>query len=233
MDQDASIEARLTKLEAQLADPDSDKQRVASKVERLLKFAPLLLLSHLFVGLPTLLISLVVAYGTFVQADATKKIQQAGAWPFISYGTSNLGDDGKPTISLELHNNGVGPAQLGPIEISYEGKPVRDPRDMLQRCCGLKLDQPFTTSTSPASRIVLAAGESTQFLRIASTPETKAIWDRFNVERWKLRVRSCYCSIFDECWMIEGTQAQPRSVAQCPANWAPYTERRESPRPAA
>lgn len=232
MNKDDSIEARLKHLEEKLADPRDDKQWMAKRADRFFKFAPLLLLSHLLVGLPTLLISLVVAYGTFVQADATKKIQQAEAWPFLSYGTSNLGQDGKASISLELHNNGVGPALLGPIEISYQGKPVKDPRDMLERCCGLKPGQSLTTQTSPASRIVLPAGDSSQFLRIAATPENQVIWDKFNVERWKLRVRSCYCSIFDECWVIEGTQAKPKAVQQCPADWSTYSERRDAVRPA-
>jgi hypothetical protein len=228
MDEKGSIEEQLKRLEVRVADPQDDKQRA---LDRLLKFAPLLLISHLFVGLPTLLISLVVAYGTFVQADATKKIQQAEAWPFVSYGSSNIGSDGKPSISLELSNNGVGPALLGPIEISYEGKVVRDPREMLERCCGLRPAQNLTTQTSPASRIVVPPGERTQFLRINATPDNQAIWDRFNDERWKLRVRSCYCSIFDECWTIEGTQAKPVAVKQCPTDWVVYSERRSEVRP--
>lgn len=227
MDENGSIEARLKRLEETLVEPVAQSTEwMASKADRLLKFAPFLLFSHLLVGLPTLLISLVVAYGTFVQADATKKIQQAEAWPFLSYGTSNVGDDGEKIISLDLQNNGVGPAMLGPIEVSYNGKPVRDPRDMLERCCGLKPEQSLTLATSPATRIVMRPGENLKFLRIAQTPANQAIWEKFDTERWKLRVRSCYCSIFDECWTIDGSQARPEPIAACPTNWAPYAERR-------
>jgi hypothetical protein len=231
MREDISTPDRLDRLEQRLNAIEA-KGDANLPIGRIMKFVPLLFLSHLFVGLPTLLISLVVAYGTFVQADATKKMQQAEAWPFISYGTSNVGDDGGKEITLLLQNNGVGPARLGPIEIRYQGKPVSDPADLLQRCCGLKPGQKFQMSTSPAASIVIPAGENTRFLGIRQTPDNAAVWDRFNVERWKLGVRSCYCSVFDECWVIEGAQARPRPVDACPTNWAPYAERRNESGPA-
>jgi|GEM_PF-988563 len=229
MDQTDSTEDRVKRREECAPQPRDDKQ---ATLDRLIKFAPLLLLSHLFVGLPTLLISLVVAYGTFVQADATRKIQQASAWPFLSYGTSNVGENGEQRISLELQNNGVGPALLSAIELTYRGRPVNNPRDFLEQCCGLKPDQPFPMSTSPSAQIVMPPGENVKFLRVVATPENQTIWDKLNVERWKLRVRSCYCSIFDECWIIDGAQAKPQSVKQCPTDWAPYVERRGTAAPA-
>ncbi|WP_447724010.1 hypothetical protein [Sphingomonas koreensis] len=215
---------RIAKLEAEVAALSARGDAVGG-LGKLLKLMPWLMASHFLIGAPALLISLGVAYATFVQAEATKKMQQADAWPFISYGTSNVDEKGGRVISLSLANNGVGPALLGPIEIRYQGKPVRDPRDLLTKCCGLTPDMRFNLSTSPASGIALPARDSTYFLRVAETPENKAIWNRFETERWKLQVRSCYCSIFDECWTIEGSQAKPTPVAQCPTNWTQFRER--------
>lgn len=216
---------RIAQLEAKVTELSAREAGVGPRLGKLVKFLPWLMASHFLVGAPAMLISVGVAYFTFVQAEATKKMQQAEAWPFVSYGTSNVNDKGERVISLTLSNNGVGPALLGPIEIRYQGQPVRDPRNLLARCCGLASDARFTLSTSPSTGIVLPARDSTYFMRVAETDASKELWSRFERERWKLQVRSCYCSIFDECWTIEGSQAKPQPVAQCPTDWVQFRER--------
>lgn len=218
---------RIAQLEAKIAELSTRDSGLGARLTKLLKLMPWLMASHFLIGAPALLISLGVAYATFVQAEATKKMQQAGAWPFISYGTSNssFNEKGERMISLVLSNNGVGPALLGPIEIRYQGQPVRDPADLLRKCCGLQANGGLNLSTSPSSRIVARPGEEIKFMQVAETPTSKALWNRFETERWKLQVRSCYCSIFDECWTIEGSQAKPRPVAQCPTDWVQFRER--------
>lgn len=216
---------RIARLEAEVAALAARDGTLGTRLGKLLKLMPWLMATHFLIGAPALLISLGVAYATFVQAEATKKMQQADAWPFISYGTSNVDEKGGRVISLTLANNGVGPALLGPIEIRYQGKPVSDPRDLLRKCCGPDGLRGLSLSTSPSSDIVVPPRETINFLQIAETPENKALWNRFEKERWKLQVRSCYCSIFDECWVIEGAQAKPEAVVQCPVDWARFRER--------
>ena len=218
---------RIAQLEAKVAELGARDSGLGPRLAKLLKLLPWIMASHFLIGAPALLISVGAAYFTFVQAEATRKMQQADAWPFLSYGTSNSGlsEKGERVISLNLANNGVGPALLGPIEIRYQGQPVRDPRDLLTRCCGLQPDSRLNLSTSPSSRIVARPAEEIKFMQITETPVNKALWSRFETERWKLQVRSCYCSIFDECWTIEGSQAKPKPVAQCPADWVQFRER--------
>lgn len=216
---------RIAKLEAEVAALSARDD--TGRLGKLLKLLPWLMASHLLIGAPAMLISVGVAYFTFVQAEATKKMQQADAWPFLSYGTSNSGmsEKGERMISLNLSNNGVGPALLGPVEIRYQGQPVRDPRDLLTKCCSFQPNGGLNLSTSPSSGIVARPGETVKFMQVAETPTSKALWDRFETERWKLQVRSCYCSIFDECWTIEGSQAKPKPIAQCPTDWVQFRER--------
>ena len=220
MSEVTSVEARLKRLEEQ-AGPQPAAP--SAKVERALKYLPYMAIAHVLIGAPTLLLSLVLAYATFVQADATQKMQQGGALPFISYGTSNADvQTGVPEITLDLANNGVGPALLGPLEIRYEGQPVRNARDLLVRCCGLVPGAGQTYSIAPGSGIAVRPGERTTILRIARTPNNEEVWNRLDDERWKLRVRSCYCSIFEDCWIIDGSQSRPQPVQSCPANWSVF-----------
>jgi hypothetical protein len=200
-----------------------------ANVARLMKYLPLLALGHMFVTIPAFVISIALAYATFVQADATRKIQQSETWPYLSYGTSNVSDDGKTEISFRLGNDGVGPARVKQIEFLYAGKPIATPRQFLQLCCGDLPGQPAKFMSSNPE-VVLRPGETTQFIRLVRGPDNAAIWDRLQDERWKVAVRACYCSIFDDCWVLDTRKADPEPVKACPADWSDFEER---PHPAA
>ena len=186
-----------------------------------LSLAPLMSVQT-FVALTTLVISLALAYATFVQADAARKSQVSQTWPYISYSTSNALPDGTEEISMVLTNNGVGPARLEQMELLYKGKPMPNPREFLRQCCAG--EQKFVFMSAPVTG-VLRPGETSQFIRLPKTPDNVAIWDKFNTERWNAVVRSCYCSIFDDCWVAESGQMRPKQVESCPADWSTFEER--------
>jgi hypothetical protein len=190
---------------------------------RLLRYLPLITIAHFMIGLPALIASLALAYFAFVQADATQKMQTGGVMPFVTFGTSNGDKDGNQDIALTLTNNGVGPAILGPIEIRYEGRPIATPIDLLTACCTPDA-RAVRLSTSPSTGIAVRPGETIEFVSLPRTPESEKVWQTLNKERWKLQVRACYCSIFNDCWVTEGMQGLPKAVKKCPANWSLYRE---------
>ncbi|MBJ7439247.1 MAG: hypothetical protein JHD35_09510 [Sphingopyxis sp.] len=191
---------------------------------RFLRYLPLITIAHFVIGLPALIASLALAYFAFVQADATRKMQTGGAMPFVTFGTSNVDDEGKADISLSLTNNGVGPAILGPIEIRYRGKAIASPTELLAACCTKSDVATLSFATSPSTGVSVRPGESLRFLGLPRTPGNEATWQAFNKERWRMSVRACYCSIFNDCWITEGMQGLPRQVKQCPADWSLYRE---------
>lgn len=191
---------------------------------RVARWLPLAFAGHLIVGLPTLLISLVVAYGTYVQAQATQRMQQAAAWPFIAYNTSNYDDAGRHSVILSLANNGVGPAVLGPVEVRYAGRPMRNPSELLAACCGYR-EGAMQLGTAPLANAVIRPGERLSFFTFVDVPANAAMIAPLERERWKFDVRACYCSIFDDCWITRGVQGKPQSVAACPVNWTVFGDR--------
>jgi hypothetical protein len=205
---------------------EQGQDAVRSLPERILKYLPFLVVSHVLVTVPTFVISLALAYATFVQADATRKIQLSETWPYIAFGTSNISPEGKDEISIDLINDGVGPARLEQMELLYKGRPMASPREFLRSCCAG--DQPLSFMSSPVGG-VLRPGEKRQFIRLVKSPDNAAIWDKLNLERWKVVVRSCYCSIFDACWVVESrlnTELKgPQSVKACPGDWTTFEER--------
>lgn len=201
---------------------------VSPNLDRVLRYLPFITIAHLVVGMPTLIVSLALAYFAFVQADATKKMQTGGAMPFVTFGTSNSDDaTHAKEISLSLSNNGVGPAILGPIEIRYQGKAATNPPELLRMCCERAYSKGVSLTTSPSTGVAIRPGEDLRFLRLPDSGENAKLWAVFNNERWKLKVRACYCSIFGDCWVTEGMQGVPKPVKQCPTNWVPYQEKAE------
>jgi len=167
----------------------------------------------------------VVAYGTFVQARATERMQQAATWPYLAYDTSNYDADGARRTRLLLTNQGVGPALLAAVEIRYRGRAIRTPFDYLAACCGYRTGESIQLRTEPVSRVALRPGQELTFFELADVPANRRLLERAERGRWQLEVRACYCSIFRECWIIEGRQSVPSPTAACPANWIAYRER--------
>ncbi len=205
-------------------EPGKSAPDAAAIGSRFLRYLPLITIAHFLIGLPALIASLALAYFAFVQADATQKMQTGGAMPFVTFGTSNADKEGKPDISLSLTNSGVGPAILGPIEMRYDGKVIANPTELFAACCGVQRGTSLSYSTSPSTGVAIRPGETQNLIGLPRTPANEAVWLAFNKERWKLQVRSCYCSIFNDCWIIEGMQGLPKPVKQCPANWSLYLE---------
>lgn len=205
---------------------DSARDRLIddATLRRVARWLPFAMAGHLIVGVPALLISLVVAYGTYVQAGATQRMQEAAAWPFVAYRTGNYTPDGQRLVNLSFTNNGLGPALVGPVEVSYRGRAMRSPVELLQACCGYRQGQPMQLRTSPIVNVALRPGEEVLFMAIPDVPANAGTVDRLDAIRANIRVRACYCSIFDDCWTVDGQQAQPRAVAACPTNWTVFRD---------
>ena len=193
-----------------------------------------LLRTELLVTLPTLAISIALAYFSFVQADASRKMQRTETWPYVSYGTSNSSPEVKDEISFSLSNDGVGPAMLDEMEFIYHGKPETYPLEFISDCCVAVTKASAKNLVFTTDRVdgVLRPGEKRDFIRLAKTNGNAALWDRLNGERWKVVVRTCYCSIFDDCWVFDSRKGRPDEVKACPANWTKFEER-PTARPAA
>lgn len=190
--------------------------------ERLSKFLRALSDSQMLVSVATLVISLALAYFSFVQADASRKMQQSQTWPYVSYGTSDASPDWKAGITLSLSNDGVGPARLEEMEFLYRGKPVTSPRQFMHDCCAG--DSHFAFMSSPVTG-VLRPGETRDFIQLPKSDGNTGIWARLDTERWNVVVRTCYCSIFGDCWVFDGQKGRPEPAKICPADWTRFEER--------
>jgi len=183
-----------------------------------------LALSAMFVSIVSLAVA--VHHG-----NAMDRLVAANSWPFLMYGTSSLDAQGKRRISLRVENDGVGPARVQTFEVWWQGQPVSTAPELLARCCMTDSKAPVDPATARtldlvigqiASRVI-RAGEEETFLSLALNDANADIWHRLDVARLRLKMRACYCSVFDECWETDLEQTTAKRVRSCPAAKVPFT----------
>src|SRR5205085_1416729 len=117
------------------------------------------------------------------------------SWPFLQLDSGNGDEAGRPTISLQLQNAGVGPAKIRTFELFWNGQAFPDASALLKACCASHQPKTWATSTAPVTNLVLRAGDSRRFLGFARTADDAEMWAEFDRVRFsELSYRVCYCS---------------------------------------
>ena len=187
----------------------SETDKPARRDSRLFEFV---------VGAGVLLISLISLFVAVSANRTQERMLAASVWPSLMFGTSSVSPEGVPEIRLDLLNRGTGPARVRWAEVLYDGTPVRDSRSLLSRCCGQapessEDDQIFT---SGIQNRVLGADEWITLLRMPRPNPSTPAWEALIDERHKVQLRACYCSVLDDCWLLDSDRDDPESVRQCP-----------------
>ncbi|KAA2285083.1 hypothetical protein [Arenimonas fontis] len=169
----------------------------------------------LLVGLGVLLIS-VVSLFVAVSANSTQeRMLAASVWPTLQFGTSNVSLDGERQIAFDLLNRGIGPARIRWAELSYDGKPVQTLGEYLRICCDYEGES--IGVTSGLRQRVLGSDEWIQVVRIPYPEGNEALFERLDRARHQVRLRACYCSVLDDCWLLDSQRDEPEPVKACPA----------------
>ena len=162
------------------------------------------------VGVCALFVS---GYTAYVQRQQVR----AAVWPILEFNSSN-----EPKIRFTVANKGVGPAIVGHVVVTVDGKPVPHWHAVMQELAG---PGKYSFSQSTISGRVVAAGESLdvftpygpdgQPLTRESTAPFHAGLDK---GRGRVGVEICYCSTLGECWTLRdaanGTSTTP--IGACP-----------------
>lgn len=157
----------------------------------------------------------------FYNAQSQQRMVAATSWPFLDYGTMQMGQ----RLTLQIGNEGVGPARLKSLVVWYRGREVHGLVELLQVCCGL----PRGTGWAPLQKIggvswesrptgLYRTGQSTPLLVLDRTPANAAVWDRLSRARLpgNLSFQACYCSVLGDCWKSDlNPLHDPRPVDRC------------------
>ncbi len=173
----------------------------------------------LVVAVSAIVVALMSLYVSLRQSRIMDRQLAASAWPHLQYGTSNQSDDGKTVISFDVENAGVGPAVVHSMTVRYKDAPVKNVSDLMNLCCSDLLQSSgrpnWTTSTLHDTALI--PGHSQHFLVLTDAPGNAPYWKRLNSERQNVHVKICYCSVLDQCWMLDSESPVQRSLKACPA----------------
>lgn len=174
-----------------------------------------------------MLISIASFYATYLQASAVDKQVKAMTLSLLQYGTGNIDETNKAVINFNITNGGVGPALIKQVTFKYNNQTSTDFFDSLNACCSkefnkLTSDLSKTSDfsqdswvTSSLKNVILPAQDKLEFFKLYKGELSAELWTKLNVERSSISVELCYCSLLDECFLIE-KKAVVESVAACP-----------------
>jgi hypothetical protein len=147
-----------------------------------------------------------------------RRLVTANSWPYIALNQGNL-KDGEAIVHFDARNAGIGPATLEKLVVTYDGKAVATWAELVKLCCssagGLEAIQ--RASIDVVQGRVFAPREEISFFSVRKSDTNGPMWEKLNVERFKLGMSVCYTSVFGEHWITSLGKPNPVSVKSCEA----------------
>lgn len=172
----------------------------------------------LLVGGCALLASMLSLFIGWRSNQTQERMLAASVWPYLSFNSSNADDQHRDQISFGFDNAGVGPARVEWVTISYNGQLLKNGSELVRACC--KEEQAplknWRLTTGMVNPAVVPAHDKNQFFALDRTDENTALWSKLNRERNNLLVQACYCSVLDNCWLLDSSKQIPEAVRRCP-----------------
>lgn len=150
------------------------------------------------------------------------RLVQANSWPLLQRYHSDGPPQGPRVFSIVVVNNGVGPAKVESVEVSWKGQPVRNPRELEALCCHTGQAGAPPVETSSLMGTVLRAGQSRNILTFPEDGEHEKLTQGLQISLDDITWKACYCSVFDECWVSDLRTMHPPSVRECPVPRVPF-----------
>lgn len=174
--------------------------------------------------------SLYTAYHT---SHSMERLVHASSWPALQLDSSNETGDGAAALSFDIHNTGVGPAQIRDFQILVDGQPLSSHGwvidNLTKACCNQARAEALAAAggdlqtmlgrdaTNPVASRLLAPNEWISVLRWPKTDNNAALWRQVDLARLsgRIQMRACYCSVFDECWTANSHEFPQQPVRSC------------------
>jgi len=163
-------------------------------------------------------ISLFSAVMTLQHGRAMEKMVEANTWPYVTIEDASSDLQGHHLYQISVVNNGVGPAKIESMNVSYKGRPASDVIQLARTIAKEAGQPPSRVLESDIAGGVIPARQSMNALTAAAPYSSPEMIEALRQVRSQIDIDICYCSIFDECWTVreQGT-IRPKPVKQCPA----------------
>jgi hypothetical protein len=155
-----------------------------------------------------------------------QRLVEANSRPFIQITTSGgrpvIGSGTSQALTVQISNPGAGAARVERFSILVDDKAVKDISEALLRLAGLPANSPEASTVlgpmmySAVAPSYLKAGSDQNVLLWPRTAGNASIWDKDAEAGFsRMKFETCYCSIFDECWIENSHTFRPTAVTSC------------------
>jgi hypothetical protein len=172
----------------------------------------------LILGVSAVTISFISLFLAIHNGNAMERLVEANSWPSVQVTFSTLNQDSTPHVHFDIANKGVGPARIESLDVTYNGAHLGDGRAVLNAMLGRTTVPPRPrVQTSTITHAVMAAKETITFIDFKPEEYSAEDYEAMRLGASKVIFRTCYCSVFDECWMADTSASRPSKVKECPA----------------
>lgn len=162
----------------------------------------------LAIAICALLVSTLATGATWWQSRVVQQQLSAQVWPYVSIDTTT----GRDSVRIALVNYGLGPALVRDAVLTVDGRPQHDLPAGIVKLLGdlpsLRAQRPRRGTSMRLSTIgagsVIRPGEDRMLLEMSGSAP---IAQRFIAAQSRVDLLICYCSILEQCWRIQLTEA--------------------------
>jgi len=133
--------------------------------------------------------------------------QQASVWPYMESKISLNIDSAYSSFSIQIDNQGVGPAKIKSFQMFINGEEIEDYStigDVMEKIWDDDIKMKAYSYSPPKG--VIASNDSKQILEIK---RSVVGLDFFDLDKMNITFTLCYCSIYDQCWTVTEQNSEP------------------------
>ncbi len=164
-----------------------------------------------------LLVSVISLFLAIGHGRTMEKLVAANSWPNVEAVVSLRPDADGAAFGVGFRNSGVGPALVQSVEVWDGARPVASIKALLKTVAdaGGTGSRPLDYLMSDVTGSVVASRETAKLLDVV-LPKVPVV--TLVPLSARLRVRVCYCSVFDDCYIRDTAtpRARPEAVKACP-----------------
>jgi hypothetical protein len=179
-------------------------------------------ISAIFISVVSLVISIEHGRTMEQMVKENEKMVAASTIPFLTWSGSQFDPvTNQPRLRLILKNGGIGPARIAWFQLRYRDVPYSSENALLRACCstavGKDADGIPGAFYSNVSGTILPQRDSLDVIDLQHEVSLD-LRNALDAARNDIRIKTCYCSVLDECWqadLSEGLPSRPVRVDAC------------------
>ena len=140
---------------------------------------------------------------------------RASVWPHLEIGYTYNSNVDENAFLWRIDNNGVGPARIETIALTFDDKPMPHWSDAIE-ALGFHGAQHTSTSSLAGEVIPPSLNRETAIEALRVNQRELAAAIKQNASRFGMDI--CYCSVYDDCWVAHWMKPKPDAVERCEAS---------------